>query len=625
MLKNLHNQWKRLIHGFALLWEMLKLAWRAQPLCLLILLLLQVFEGLIPVASGYISKGLFDELSQVFRGIPFTQLLQGLIFLLLAQAAISVVGQLTSPLQDYLQAELNRQLTLSIRQALYKKMNSLSGLAHFEDPHFHNTLQVVASHVQFAPAQTLQTFARLLQGLITLISFFAVLFLLSPLLALGLGLAVIPHLIVQLKLNRQQFSLYMENSPQERRAAYYSQVLSWIPFAKEVRLFLLGDHFLQRFTQTTEHIYEAQRKFQLRELRWQGLLSMLTSCVSTGAFIIVVLQAFSGRISLGDMALYIQAVDNTQKTLMSMAFALSRLGENLLFFKQYQEVQALPDRISHTAHPRPVPQLTQGITFRNVSFRYSENHPWIVRHLNLSLPAGRCLALVGLNGAGKTTLVKLLTRLYDPSEGEILWDGIDIREFEPTEYRRHLGTIFQDFVRYELSAQENIGLGATELLEDLPSIEDAARKAGVHERLSALPHGYQSMLSRWMAEETDGEEDEGTDLSGGEWQKLALARMFLRNAEAIILDEPTASLDAQTEYELFQQFRKLMQNHTCLLITHRFSTVRMADFIAVLEQGSVSEYGSHEELVEHAGTYARLYNMQVESYIGKVPVQEQIG
>lgn len=605
--------WSRMSQTTTRLSQMLKLTWKAQRLYLLLLLTVQVLQGLVPLATAFISKELFDLLAQVFRGTAFSQVVQTLIFLLLAQATISFGHFLISPLQTYVQAELGRHLTLSIRHSLYEKLNSLAGLAPFEDPHFHNTLQVVSTQVEFAPIQAVQMCTALVQATITLISFLGVLLALSPLLALIVSVTVLPQLLVQLKLSRQHVQLFLETTPQERRASYYGQMLSWISYAKEVRLFLLGDYFLRRFTHSTQQIFSAQQIFQRRELRWQSLLALLTSVVATGSFIVVVVQTFLGRISLGSMVFYTQAVASVQETLMGMVFSLTRLNESLLFFTLYQEVLALDDHLARAAQPRTILPLEHGITFRDVSFRYNEQHPWILRHLNLFIPVKHCLALVGLNGAGKTTLVKLLTRLYDPTEGMILWDDVDIREFDPVEYRKHLGSILQDFVRYELTAQENIGLGETILMENLSEIEAAARKSGIHECLEALPAGYASFLSRWMTEERE-EGDAGIDLSGGEWQKLALARMFLRRAEVLILDEPTAALDAQTEYELFRRFRELMQNRTSLLITHRFSTVRMADQIAVLDQGRILEWGSHEELLTRAGAYAKLYTMQAEGY-----------
>jgi ATP-binding cassette subfamily B protein len=331
--------------------------------------------------------------------------------------------------------------------------------------------------------------------------------------------------------------------------------------------------------------------------------------VSTAAFVIVVMQAFAGRLSLGDVALYTSAIASVQTALTSLVLALSRSNDSALFFNQYTKLLSLEQPLAVGDAQMPVLPLTSGITLHDVSFRYSEQHPWILRHVDLFLPAHQCLALVGLNGSGKTTLVKLLTRLYDPTEGQILWDGIDIRKFDPLELRRHMGAIFQDFSRYDLSVQENIGLGEVELVEDLSAVQKAAMKAGIHERITALPRGYQSILSKWLAQK-----DDGVDFSGGEWQKLALARMFMRDSEMLILDEPTAALDAEAEYTLYQHFKELMQGHTSLLITHRFSTVRMADCIAVLENGRITEVGTHSDLIEHERTYAKFYSMQAESY-----------
>jgi ATP-binding cassette subfamily B protein len=423
------------------------------------------------------------------------------------------------------------------------------------------------------------------------------------------GIAVLPQLYAQLKLSHQRVGLAVGNSPRERRASYYGHVLSGVQFAKEVRLFNLAEFFLQAFRRTFQEISQVQRQQQARELRWQVALAGLTSLVASGAFVLVMFRAFAGELSLGDVTLYTSAVASIQGALTSIILALSTLNEGILFFRRYTELLALPQPLSLASSPPPVPRLTSSIELRNVSFRYSEQHPWILRDVSLFIPAGQCMALVGLNGSGKTTLVKLITRLYDPSEGQILWDGIDIRAFAPQDLRRHCSTIFQDFTRYDLTAHENVGLGDVTRLEESAYVCQAAIQAGIHDTITSLPNGYQTTLSRWLAGNGPG-----VDLSGGEWQKIALARMLTRQVDLMILDEPSASLDAEAEYDLYHHFVELVGGQTSLLISHRFSTVRLADQIAVLDEGRITECGAHDELLMRGGRYAALYRMQAEQF-----------
>lgn len=585
------------------------MAWQAQPLCFFGYIFTLIIQGLIPMATAWLTKILFDLLSQSLHDRTMSLLLQKLLILLIAQACLIIISQLVSPINQFFNTELGRQLSLKINISLYQKINSFIGLSYFEDPHFHNTIQLATRGAQLSPLQFLTVLTSLLQSLVTILTFMGVLIAFNPLLALALGVAVLPQLYVQMKFGRQRFGIAIHNSPKERRASYYTQVLSWINFAKEVRLFNLGDYFLQAFIQTTREIQQVQRAQQKRELRWQLPLSILASITTTGAFVVVIMRAFLGYLSLGDVALYTSAVISVQPALLNLIMALSHMNESMLFYHQYLELLNLPQPVVTSRSKRPVPQLKFGITVCNASFRYSNQHPWILRHFNLFLPADRCLALVGLNGTGKTTLVKLLARFYDPLEGQILWDGIDIREFDPQELRQHIGAIFQDFSHYDLTVQHNIGMGNVTQIDNDEVIQQAAIKAGIHERIREFPQGYRSFLGRWLSDK-----DSGIDLSGGEWQKIALARMFMHDADLLILDEPTASLDAQTENDLYTQFGRLMRGRTSLLITHRFSSVRMADTIAVIENGQITEIGTHEELILSGGTYKHLYSMQAEQY-----------
>ncbi len=566
-------------------------------------------EGALPLGMAWVTKSLFDILGLSLQGKTTANFLQAIGLLLIVQLALTVAGQLTSPSGTYLRSELTRQLTFKVQSQIYQKINSLAGLAPFEDPRFHNTIQMAAQGAQFGPSQMLNFIAALVQNTTSLLAFAGVLIAFNPLLAGAVALAVLPQLYAQLKLGRQRFDLVFQNSPKERRAWYYGSVLTGAAFAKEIRLFNLGDYFLRAFQTITREIQSTQNTQQKRELGWQAGLAALSGVVSAGMFAAVAVQAFTGRISLGDITLYLSAVVSVQAALVGLAFALANINESVLFYTSYTDLLALSQPLALARSRRLAPALSRGIELRNVSFRYGEAQPWVLQRACLLLPAGQCVALVGLNGAGKTTLVKLLTRLYDPTEGEILWDGIDLREFDPADLRRRMGVIFQDFGRYDLNVHENIGLGNVDRMDDQERVRQVARRMGIDAKIMKLPQGYQTMLSRWLAE--DGA---GMDLSGGEWQKIAIARMFMRDADLLMLDEPTAALDAQAEYETYQNFVELMRGRTGLLISHRFSTVRMADAIAVLDDGRITEYGSHNELFRLGGTYTTLYNMQADRY-----------
>ncbi|MGA7732926.1 MAG: ABC transporter ATP-binding protein [Chloroflexia bacterium] len=613
--------------------HMLALAWQTFPLGVVGIISLNLLSGLIPVATAWITKLIFDQLAQVIRTGPQSGLgtsatsgsmpntfPRELLILLGIQAVIMVLGRVISPLNGYLNAEAGRRLQLKTQSVIYRKINSLQGLAPFEDPRFYDTFQLASGGGTRGPSQAISISMNLLQSTVTLVGLLGVLLPFSPLLAGAVGLTILPQLYTYLKMGRQRFDVAVRNSPKERRAAYYGQVLSGLQYAKEIRLFNLTDYFMNMFLSTYKEIHGLQRAQQRRELRWQAALEVLGSLVAVAALTVVILEAFAGGISIGDVTLYASAVASTQVSLASVIVALANVNENVLFYKHYTRLLEMPQPLpANNDGPQPVPALKLGIEFRNVSFRYSAEHPWVLRNLNLRIPAGRCMALVGLNGAGKTTLAKLLTRMYDPTEGEILWDGTDIRRFAPQELRQHIGAIFQDFVRYDLTAQENIGLGNVANLDDTRSVQLAAVRAGIHDVIEALPQGYQTVISRWLTDETqrvtnNGAGGAGIDLSGGEWQKVALARMFMREADLLILDEPTASLDVQAEHDLYSRFVELMAGRTSLLITHRFSSVRMANMVAVLEDGHITECGAHHELISLGGSYARLYTTQAEHY-----------
>jgi ATP-binding cassette subfamily B protein len=499
-------------------------------------------------------------------------------------------------------------LGLKVQLTIYNKINKLEGLGPFEDPRFHNAIQL-ASDAQYAPQQIIGNITTLVSNSVTLVVFAIAMMAINQYLTAFVALAALPELYTQLKMGQKRFSIATENATKQRHVSYYGNLLSNITFAKEMRLFSLASHFLNSFRCLVKELHQIQRLQQLREMHWQLGLGIFSNIVSSATFIAVVLQAYTGRLSLGDVSIYSIALRNIQGAMSGLIATLANIGETLKFFTHYTDLIMLPQPIVIVSSPRNVPPLMSGIDLRNVSFRYSDKHPWVLRDINFSIPAGKCLALVGLNGAGKTTLIKLLSRLYDPTEGRITWDRIDLREFEPKDLRAHVGVIFQDFVRYDLTAYENIALGDVNHLNDKFSVQQAAMRAGIHERIEMLPHGYQTTLSRHLSEGSIG-----VDLSGGEWQKIALARLFMRKADLLILDEPTATLDAQSEYDLYCRFSDLVAGKTSLLISHRFSTVHMADLIAVIRDGQITECGTHGELIALKAAYARMYNMQARHY-----------
>ncbi|RPI95300.1 MAG: ABC transporter ATP-binding protein [Chloroflexi bacterium] len=589
----------------------IKLIWQTYPAALLGLSIIVVLQGGMPLAMAWIIKLLFDALEKGLSSndsIPWAYLAE----LLIIQAILALGSQALSATQSYLNAELVRRLTIRINSIVYEKVNSFVGIAYFEDPNLYDTIRLAQEGAEQSTFGIIDGMMSLGQGLVTLISFLGVLLAFNPLLALLVFLSALPHLYTQIKFGYQRFGLAFGLSPQHRERFFYSSILSNPEAAKEIRLFNLGSFFLKRLLRLFEFTQNAERQQQLHETRWNLILSVFSSLVSWIIFVVVVLQAFSKQISFGDVTLYISTAEAVNSALIGIVVSLSGLNQDALFYTYFQKLLALPQPIPLASHPKTMRDLEDRIEFRHVSFRYSERHPWVLHDVSFIIPAGQCLALVGLNGAGKTTIVKLLTRLYDPVEGQILWDGIDIREFDPIELRRQLGIVFQDFMHYDLAAQENIGLGDVQHIENIERVRQAAMKAGIHERIEQLPQGYQTQVSLMFG----GKDKDGVnvDLSGGEWQKIALARMFMRNANFLILDEPTAALDAQAEYDIYNRFVELVAGKTSLLISHRFSTVRMANWIAVLEDGKVTEYGSHNQLMALGGRYMELYNMQANRY-----------
>ena len=405
-------------------------------------------------------------------------------------------------------------------------------------------------------------------------------------------------------------------SPERRLMNYFTQLMTTDTYTKEIKLFNLSDFFIERFQILAKKLYLQDQKLSLRRYLTNFGWSNLTSVVNTGIYIYVALQAIAGKITLGGLTLYTQTATQVGQNFQSLLGSVSSTYENALYVNMLFEFLNYQSKILTPADPQPFEKSEEGrgqaIEFRNVSFTYPGKNPdteATLKEVSFTIQAGEAIALVGHNGAGKTTLVKLLTRLYEPDEGEILIGGKNIENYSLHELRHNIGVIFQDYVNYYLTARENIGVGRIEEVENEDLVISAARKSGAHSVIEKLPKSYETTLGRWFKNI-----EESTQLSGGEWQKIALARAFIRDASILVLDEPTSALDARAEYEIFNHFRTLTTHKTAVFISHRFSTVRLADRIFVLEHGRLIEHGSHTELMALGERYAELFNLQAQAY-----------
>ncbi len=586
--------------AFLLVWDAHKPSSLAMAACTLV-------GALLPAGQAWLGKLIVDGVvNAINTGAGPVAGLQTVAPLLLGEFILIVLQAANSQARSLAEHILHARINLSLNSRIIRKALELD-LTHFENAEFYDKLQNARREADWRSLQIVNGGFFMAQNIITLLSFGALLFRFSPLLALIMFVATLPAFIAQSKYAELNFRVLSWRAPEARRLNYLEHLLTDYDAVKEVKLFGLGEPLLGRYTDLFwKFLREDQaiaRRRSLAALAW-GLLATMSYYV---AYAWIVWRAMASRITLGDMTLYLGIFRGSQNMFEAVFYGLSELYENGLFMSNLFAFLELRPQMVVAAQPVPVPsQIRQGIEFRDVWFKYEGHAEWVLKGINLTIRPGEKIALVGQNGAGKTTLIKLLTRLYDPTRGQVLLDGIDLREFDPKELRQTIGVIFQDFVRYHLSASENIGFGQIEALEDQPRIEGAAQKSGADDLIRQLPDGYGTTLGRWF--------NQGRDLSGGEWQKVALARAFMRDCEVIVLDEPTAALDAENELRVFEQFRALTADKIAVLISHRFSTVRMADRIFVVENGQISEEGSHADLLDQNGTYARLFTLQAESY-----------
>ena len=600
------EQWQKIRTSFTHTPQALRLVWQTNPVATVGLAFLTLAGALLPATQAWVGKLIVDGVVASIQAGHDPDRVSTVFYYLILELILFLLSTAFSHSRRLIQQLIQLQLANRIRAEIIRKALTLE-MAFFEHPDFYDRLQNARREGGYKPVELVNDSFQIVQNMITMISFAALMLRFSPWLVVILLATSIPAFIAETRFSEQGFRLLTRRAPETRQINYLARLLTEDSAAKEIKLFNLGDKLLARYVTLFAKFFEEDKSLAVRRAAVGFSLGLIATMGFYGSYAWIVWRTVQGTISLGDMTLYLTIFRQGQSTFQSILSAVGNIYENNLFMANYFEFLDIKPQMSVAAPAKKLPvPMARGIEFRRVGFRYPDNEEWVLRDVDLSIRPGEKIALVGHNGAGKTTLIKLLSRLYDPTEGVILFDGIDIRDLDPLELRQRIGVIFQDFVRYHLPASENIGFGQIEASDQMDQIIASARKSGAHTMIENLPEGYQTMLGRWF--------HGGHELSLGQWQRIALARAFMRDAEILVLDEPTASLDAQTEYEIFRHFQELTEGKMAILISHRFSTVRMADRIVVIESGRIAEIGSHQELLRREGVYAQLFSMQAEGY-----------
>lgn len=581
-----------------------RLVWAVSPGLFLGNAFTRLLRAAIPAATLYIGKLIIDEVVRLVNtgGATDKTFLWELVAIEFGLAVLSTAfGRLVS-LLDSLLGDLFANNT-SIR--LMEHAATLD-LEQFEDATFYDKLERARRQTTGRTVLLSQVFGQV-QEIISVGFLAGGLVVYNPWLLLLLFVAVTPAFIADNYFNQRSYSLSRSWTPERRELDYLRYVGASDETAKEVKIFGLSDFLISRFRELSWQYYIKNRALAISRAGWGTLLTALGTAGYYGAYVWIVLRAVSGQISLGDLTFLAGAFRQMRGSLEGILLQFSSLTQEALYLQDLFDYFAIQPNIHSTDKPLPFPTpVREGFVFDNVGFKYTNSDRWALRNLSFTLQVGEKLALVGENGAGKTTLVKLLARLYDPAEGRILLDGRDLRDYDLADLRRNVGVIFQDYVRFKMSAGVNIAVGDIDERTNQPRIENSAQRSLADTVIAKLEGGYEQQLGRSFGR--------GVELSGGEWQKVALARAYMRDAQVLILDEPTAALDARAEYEVFQRFAGLTEGKSSVIISHRFSTVRMADRILVLEGGKLHEIGSHAELLVAGGRYAELFQLQARGY-----------
>ena len=582
-----------------------RLVWQASPGWYLANFTLQIIQGLLPLAALYLMKLIVDAVILSISAPDKAEAFRHIVLLILAAGVVALLNGLCQLLAAIAGEAMSQTVTDHVFDLLHAKSVEVD-LEYYENPQYFDTLHRAQQEGPYRPTSIVNDLVRLVQNSVTLLAMAGLLLTLHWGVAGVLFLAVVPGVLVRIKYANKMYRFHRERTKTERQALYINWVLTGDIHAKEVRLFGLGDLLTARFST----LHDKLRLEKLAIGKKRSIADFLAQAGAiTGVFCsfgFIAYRTVHGAITPGDMVMYFQAFQRGLNSMRDLLGSMASLYEDNLFLSNLHDFLALKPRVIEPAAPVPVPHpMQKGIIFEGVSFRYPLSRRKVLEDITFAIAPGETVALVGRNGCGKTTLAKLLCRLYDPDHGLISFDNIDLKQFQISALRSEISVLFQDFVKYYLTAGENIWFGNVDQPPDNENITAAAQKAGVHELIENLPRGYDTLLGKWF--------EDGEELSRGEWQKIALARTFLRKSQVILLDEPASSLDPRAEHDIFCRFKELTQGKTALFISHRLSTVKMADRIIVMDRGRIVESGTYDELMQKKGSFAYLFDTQSET------------
>lgn len=603
MKKTEKIDWKSNFLALKYIPRFFRLIWQASKRLFLINAMVRLVKSILPVLMLWVGKLIIDEV--ILQSSAIDKDYSPIWFLLGVELAMAVLSNLLNrviALTDGLLGDLysNKSSVELIQKAATMQLSQL------EDATFYDKLERARRQTNNR-VTLMSTVLSQAQDIITVISLITGLIVFQPFLILLLLVAIIPSFLNEIKFSRYSYSLVRSWTPERRELDYLRYIGASDETAKEIKLFSLADFISSRFSRLADKYYLANRALAIKRAVWGSIFNIIGDISYYAAYVIIVIRTVTGIITVGDLTFLAGSFRSLRNQLQTIFQRFTRITESALYLKDYFDFMDIEqDNVDGYEQATINSAIQKGFVFENISFKYPEAEHYVLKNINFTLRAGEKMALVGENGAGKTTLIKLLLRMYEPTEGRILLDGKDIRHFESGEYQKVFGVIFQDFVRYHFTARENIAVGQIDELSNQPQIEYAANKSLANQVIETLPKGYDQQLGKRF--------HQGKELSGGQWQKVALARAYMKDAEVIVLDEPTAALDARAEFEAFQRFTELSEGKTAVLISHRFSTVRMADRILVLKEGSILEIGTHEELIQNQGLYAELFNYQAQGY-----------